>query len=225
MRIQECAKDLRPYEKCKTYGMQSLSDSELLAILLRTGTKDLNVVELAALLLEKSNGQLVKLYQESIESLQKIKGIGEIKAIQLMSLLELSKRIAVQSYDVSEPITSPSIIAKRFMEVLRHERNELFIAVYLDAKCRVIKEDIISRGSLSAAIVHPREVYKGAIKQSAYSMIVLHNHPSGDASPSKEDILLTKRLIEAGKILGVNLLDHLVIGDCQYTSLKEEGYL
>lgn len=225
MRIQDCAEGIRPYEKCKAYGASSLSDIELLAILLRTGTKTCNVLELAAELLILANGKLINLYQQNARSLQQLKGIGEVKAIQLISLLELSKRIASQRYDVSEPLTSPRQISQCFMERLRHERKEVLIGVYLDAKCRLIKDEVISQGSLTASIVHPREVFKVAINQSAHSVVIIHNHPSGDPSPSKEDINITKRLADAGQLLGIQLLDHLIIGDGCYTSLKETGYL
>ncbi|MGL4797855.1 MAG: RadC family protein [Cellulosilyticaceae bacterium] len=217
--------DLKPYEKFKTYGVQCLTEAELLAILLRTGTKDRNVMALATYLLGQEAPYLLKLYQHTYESLQQIKGIGEVKAIQILTLLELSKRLAKETYKVSEPLTTPKHIAGLFMEELRHEKNEKFIAVYLDAKCRVVSHEMVSQGSLTASIVHPREVYKGAINKSAYSLVVLHNHPSGDPTPSKEDVQITKRLKEAGQILGIQLLDHIVIGDTTFVSLKEEGYL
>ncbi|MGL4361962.1 MAG: RadC family protein [Cellulosilyticaceae bacterium] len=225
MRIEETPEQIRPYEKFKQYGHQYLSDIELLAILLRTGTKNINVLELAALLLGDSAHGLLHLYDYTYESLQSIKGIGEVKAIQIISLLELSKRLASNHYKVGEPLTSPSHIAGMFMETLRHEKNEKFMVAYLDVKCRLINYEMVSQGSLTASIVHPREVFKGAINKSAYGIIAIHNHPSGDPTPSKEDILITKRLSEAGEILGIKLLDHIVIGDRLFISLKEKGYL
>lgn len=224
MKIEDCPNYLKPYEKFKQYGVNYLSDTELLAILLRTGTTECNVVELAYRLLG-AEGNLLRLYDYTYESIQKIKGIGEVKSIQLMSLLEMSKRLASRTYKVSEPLTSPKAIASLFMESLRHEKSEQFITLYLDAKCRLMSYDLVSKGSLTASIVHPREVYKGAIHKSAYSIVALHNHPSGDPTPSKEDVQITKRLYEVGQILGIQLIDHIVIGDRSYVSLKEQGYL
>ena len=224
MRLEAYPNYLKPYEKFKQYGVDYLSDTELMAILLRTGTKSANVLELASTLIGETN-HLLHLYEHTYESLQAIHGIGEIKAIQILTLLELSRRIAATSYDVSEPLTSPGAIAGRFMESMRHQKKERLLAIYLDAKCRVMSHEMVSEGSLTASIVHPREVYKGAINKSAHSIVVMHNHPSGDPTPSKEDIAITKRLYEAGEVLGIRLLDHIVIGDTVFVSLKEEGYL
>ena len=231
MQMKHCPIESRPYEKFETKGAKSLSDSELLAILLRTGTKDKSVVELAGQLLDRqptqddTQSRLLNLFQHTLESLQNIKGIGKIKAIQILSLLELSKRLAEQRYTKGEPLTDPKKVALLFMERLRHEKKEYFMTVYLDAKCRMIGIEQVSIGSLTAAVVHPREVYKGAINQSAHSIIALHNHPSGDTTPSREDIYLTKRLKETGEIIGITLVDHIILGDGTYKSLKEEGYL
>lgn len=224
MHLQQEPLYIKPYEKFKTYGVHALSDTELVAILIRSGTTKENVLQLADRLLQGKENVLM-LYQYSYEALLQIHGIGEVKAIQIMTLLELSKRLAHKQYDVSEPLITPDAIANLFMEQLRHEKYEQFVVVYLDAKCRLMSYDIVSKGSLTASIVHPREVFKGAIYKSAHSIVALHNHPSGDTTPSKEDILITKRLSDAGRLLGITLLDHIIIGDRQFKSLKEAGYL
>jgi len=223
-----------PYEKFEKYGLEALTNSDLLAILLRTGTKEMNVQQLAQYLLtysvkgqinSKSKGSLIGLYEFSYEQLQCVKGIGKIKALQIMSLLELSKRIAKERHEPNTKISSPLILSQYFMELLRHEHKECFVVTFLDAKCKMMGYQIISTGSLTASVVHPREVYKIAIQKSAYSIIVLHNHPSGDPSPSKEDIQITERLKKVGELIGIPLLDHIIIGDGIYKSLKEESYL
>lgn len=223
-----------PYEKFEKYGLEALTNSDLLAILLRTGTKEMNVQQLAQHLLIygakgqiniKQKGSLISLYEFSYEQLQGIKGIGKIKALQIMSLLELSKRIAKERHEPNTKVSSPLILSQYFMEVLRHEQKECFVVTFLDAKCKMMGYQMISTGSLTASVVHPREVYKIAIQKSAYSIIVLHNHPSGDPTPSKEDIQITERLKKVGELIGIPLLDHIIIGDGIYRSLKEESYL
>lgn len=234
MKIQLLTVEEMPYEKFEKYGLDALTDSDLLAILLRTGTKEMNVQQLAQHLLThtakgqvntKQKSSLISLYELSYEQLQRIKGIGKIKALQIMSLLELSKRIAKERHEPNVKISSPLILSQYFMEVLRHEQKECFVVAFLDAKCKMMGHQIISTGSLTASVVHPREVYKIAIQKSAYSIIVLHNHPSGDPSPSKEDIQITERLKKVGELIGIPLLDHIIIGDGIYRSLKEESYL
>lgn len=234
MKIQSLTIEEMPYEKFEKYGLGALTDSDLLAILLRTGTKEMNVQQLAQHLLTyaakgqvstKQKSSLISLYELSYEQLQGIKGIGKIKALQIMSLLELSKRIAKERHEPNAKISSPHILSQYFMEVLRHEQKECFVVTFLDAKCKMIGYQMVSTGSLTASVVHPREVYKIAIQKSAYSIIVLHNHPSGDPSPSKEDIQITERLKKVGELIGIPLLDHIIIGDGIYRSLKEESYL
>lgn len=227
MRIKECPVYSRPYEKFEAYGATALNDVELLAILIRSGSREHSAIELSEYLLGAKDAKpnLLNLYTHSLKSLQEVSGIGNVKAIQILSLLELSKRLSEQKYEKGEPLNNPRTIAGLFMERLRHQKKEYFIAVYLDAKCKLLSYETVSEGSLTASIVHPREVYKGAITQSAHSLVVVHNHPSGDPVPSKEDIQITKRLQETGKIVGICLLDHIVIGDSRYLSFKEQGYL
>lgn len=221
-----------PYEKFQQFGVEYLTDSDLLAILLRTGTSQMNVQQLATYLLTYKNdkinqpkGSLLRLHDLSYEELQQIKGIGKVKALQIKAVLELSKRMAREKYQTGIKITSPQILSQYFMEEFRHEKNEYFLVTFLDAKCKMMGYQIVSKGSLTASIVHPREVYKLAIQKSAHSIIVLHNHPSGDPTPSKEDIQITSRLKATGEVIGIPLLDHIIIGDGTYKSFKEESYL
>lgn len=231
--MQDCPIEERPYEKFQRYGSDALTDIELLAILLRTGTSKCNVMELSRSLLthfqEESIGtkhpSLLALYQFSYEELQELEGIGKIKAIQILALVSLCKRMVKAKYTEGEKIRSPQMIAEYFMEELRHKREECFVVIFLDAKCKMLGNEVVSTGSLTASIVHPREVYKKAVQKSAHSIIALHNHPSGDPTPSEEDIQITKRLKQAGDIMGIPLLDHIIIGDGIYRSLKEESYL
>ncbi len=233
MRMQDYPIDERPYEKFQKYGSEALTDIELLAILLRTGTSKCNVMELSRNLLTyeqdetigRKHHSLLNLYHFSYEELQNIEGIGKVKAIQILALVNLCKRIVKAKYTEGEKISSPERIANYFMEEMRHKREECFVVIFLDAKCKMLGNEIVSTGSLTASIVHPREVYKKAVQKSAHSIIALHNHPSGDPSPSEEDIQMTKRLKEAGAIMGIPLLDHIIIGDGIYRSLKEESYL
>jgi len=217
-----------PREKFKRYGVEGLSDSDLLALLLRTGTHEMNVQKLAYYLLTSQNTKpfsLLNLYELSYEELQQIKGIGSAKALEIKAMLELCKRMTQQKYQTYLTVTKPKALADYFMELLRHEKRECFIVTFLDAKCKMMGYEMVSKGSLTASIVHPREVYKLAIQKSAFSIIVLHNHPSGDPTPSKEDVQITSRLKEAGEVVGIKLLDHLIIGDSTYRSLREESYL
>lgn len=232
--MKDQPKEDRPYEKFEKYGSQSLSNTELLAILLRSGTKDYNAEELAWHLLtysEKDKPEhaktpsLIGLYHIPYHELLTINGIGPIKAIQILALLELSKRITKEKYQSGEKITSPALLSSYFMEELRHSREERFIITLLDAKCKMIGYEIVSKGSLTASIVHPREVYRVAIQKSAHSIIAVHNHPSGDPTPSEEDLHMTKRLQKVGDLVGIPLLDHIIIGDGIYKSFKEESYL
>ena len=217
----------RPIEKLERYGKEALSDAELFAIIFRSGTQKVNAVSLAAKMLSrhKNGSPLASLYQDSLLELQEISGIGKVKAAQVHAVLELSKRISKQQHSQNVKITSANSVAKLYMEDLRHLRKECFKVIYLDTKNQVIADENISIGSLNASIVHPREVFKNAVKRSANSIIAMHNHPSGDPTPSREDIEITKRISKAGQLLGITLLDHIIIGDHRYISFKEEKLL
>src|SRR5690606_33586230 len=172
----------------------------------------------------KEVSSIRRLTEASIEELTSIKGIGQAKAVQIKAGIELGRRVARRQAELYT-IRSPEDAATYLMEILSLEQQEKFYCLYLNTKNQIIAEKTVFIGSLNASIVHPREVFKEAIKQSAASIIVAHNHPSGDPSPSREDINVTKRLIQAGEILGIECLDHLIIGDGRWISLKEKGYL
>lgn len=214
----------RPRERLLKYGAASLSNQELLAIILRTGTKQESVLQLANRLLTHFDG-LRMLKEATIEEMVSISGIGEAKAIQIMAVLEIGKRIHQLTFEDRYVIRSPEDGANYVMEEMRFLTQEHFVALYLNTKNQVIHKQTVFIGSLNASIVHPREVFKEAFKRSAASLICIHNHPSGDPTPSREDIEVTKRLSECGKMLGIELLDHLIIGEQKFVSLKEKGYL
>ncbi|WP_285878375.1 DNA repair protein RadC [Domibacillus indicus] len=214
----------RPRERMIASGPHSLSNHELLAILLRTGSKEESVLQLSNRILIHFEG-LRLLKDASLEEITSLKGIGSAKAIQLMAAVEIGRRIERLKYDERFTIRSPEDAANYMMEEMRFLSQEHFVALYLNTKNQVMHKQTLFIGSLNASIVHPREVFKEAFRRSAASIVCLHNHPSGDPSPSREDIDVTKRLVECGKILGIDILDHLIIGEKKYVSLKEKGYL
>ncbi|MBB6445873.1 RadC family protein [Bacillus benzoevorans] len=222
--IRDFPKDERPRERFIQNGPESLANHELVALMLRTGTKDESVLQLANRLLTHFEG-LRLLKDATLNEITSIKGIGMAKAVQLLASVELGRRIANLNYDDRYVIRSPEDGAKYMMNDMRFLTQEHFVALYLNTKNQVLHKQTIFIGSLNASIVHPREVFKQAIRRSAASLICLHNHPSGDPSPSREDIEVTKRLNECGKIIGIELLDHLIIGENKFVSLKEKGYL
>lgn len=223
IRISDMKKEERPRERLLKYGQGSLSDSELLAIILRIGSKNENALNMAQRILSEYN--LKQLSQVNLKELMRIKGIKESKASQIAACFEIARRLETFQ-DVEKPkISSPLDVYRRVYPGLREQKQESFIELCLDTKNQIVKEAVISVGTLNANIVHPREVFKMALAESAASIIVAHNHPSGDPAPSREDIEITKKLIEAGKIIGIDVLDHVIIGDGRHFSMKEEGYI
>ncbi|MCM3393955.1 MULTISPECIES: RadC family protein [Cytobacillus] len=222
--IKDFPQDERPRERFVLNGPQSLSNHELIAILLRTGTKDESVLQLANRLLTHFEG-LRLLKDASLDEITAIKGIGSAKAIQLLAAVEIGRRISTLTYDDRYTIRSPEDGANYVMHDMRFLSQEHFVCLYLNTKNQVLHKKTIFIGSLNASIVHPREVFKEAFRRSAASIICIHNHPSGDPTPSREDIEVTKRLAESGKIIGIEVLDHLIIGENKFVSLKEKGYL
>jgi len=222
--IRDFPQDERPRERFIHHGPQSLSNHELIAILLRTGTKDESVLQLSNRLLNHFEG-LRLLKSATLEEITEIKGIGSAKAIQILAAVEIGRRMSNLNYTDRYVIRSPEDGAKYVMNDMRFLTQEHFVCLYLNTKNQVIHKQTVFIGSLNASIVHPREVFREALKRSAASVIALHNHPSGDPSPSREDIEVTKRLVECGKIIGIDLLDHLIIGENKFVSLKEKGYL
>ncbi|NLP46689.1 MAG: DNA repair protein RadC [Epulopiscium sp.] len=224
MTMKELPETERPYEKLKKYGPAFLSDAELLAIIFRVGSRGERAVEVAQrlLTLNEHNPGLPGLYDASLKDLQKVKGIGEVKSIQIQAVMELSKRFAKYQGKEQFKISSPSSIAAVYMEEMRYLKQEHFKVVLLDTKNKIIGDRDVTIGSINASIVHPREVFKEAIQKSAAHIIILHNHPSGDPTPSREDIQVTKRIFEVGNLIGIPVLDHIIIGNGKYISLKEK---
>lgn len=213
----------RPRERLLRQGAESLSNQELLAILLRTGTKEESVLVLANRVLNVFE-RLHHLKHATIEEMMAIKGIGEVKAIQLMAAVELGRRLAQKHNDEKFTIRSPQDAATYLMPDMTSLNQEHFVVLFLNIKNQIVHKQTIFIGSLNASIVHPREIFREAVKRSAASIICAHNHPSGVPTPSTEDIEVTKRIVEAGYIIGIELIDHVIIGDHQYISLKEKGY-
>ncbi|SFE24190.1 DNA repair protein RadC [Paenibacillus catalpae] len=214
----------RPRERMMQYGAEALSHTELLAILLRTGTKRESAVHLAGKIL-KECGSLRNLLDMSMNELTAIKGIGPAKAVQLRAGIELGRRIVRSGQGEIVTVRKPQDAANYVMEELRYLKKEHFVCLFLNTKNHIIARETLSVGTLNASLVHPREVFRAAVKAGSASIICVHNHPSGDPMPSPEDITLTKRLVEAGELMGIEVLDHLVIGDGRFISLKEHGYM
>ena len=216
----------RPYEKCLQKGAASLTNEELLAVLLRTGTRGENALELSmSILYNSGESGLLAIHQFNLNRLLKIKGIGKVKAVQISCISELAKRLAKTTYSDSICFTDPETIANYYMEEMRHEKQEIMKLLMLNSKTKLIGETNISKGTVNASLITPRELFIEALQKNAVSIIILHNHPSGDPTPSREDVLVTKRIREAGLLIGIDLLDHVVIGDNCYISFREEGML
>lgn len=225
--IKELSVDERPYEKCLNFGAGALTNTELLAVLLRNGTKGINSLDLARKILHSAelDEELLNIHQLTLEKLQNIKGIGTVKAIQILCLSELAKRMAKASAKEGLVFSLPSTIAEYYMEDLRHKKQEELILLMLNAKSKLIGESFISKGTVNASFISPRELFIEALEKNAVSIILLHNHPSGDPTPSKDDILATKRVQDAGALIGIELLDHIIIGNNCYVSFAEEKLL
>ncbi|MDH5586685.1 MAG: DNA repair protein RadC [Nitrospirota bacterium] len=220
--IQSWPEQERPRELLFLKGPQGLSDAQLLAILLRVGRTDCSAVEVAMDVLTQLEG-LRGLANRSLEELCAIPGIGPAKAAQILAGVELGKRALAMPLTEGKRIQGSQHVFEHYYPLLRDLRHEVFKAVLLDAKHTVIRDFTVSQGSLTVSIVHPREVFNIAVRESAAAIIFVHNHPSGDPEPSQEDHALTQRLIAAGDILGIRVLDHVVIGDGRYVSFADEG--
>ncbi len=221
--IKDMPENMRPREKMLAGGEKSLSDVELLAIILGKGTRSLSALELANLLLVK-HGSLRYLKEAGLEELIAERGIGPAKAVAIKAAVEIGRRVA-QDVQKKTSIRSPEDVKNVVMEEMRYFDREHFRALYLDRKGGLLAMEDVSVGGLHSSLVHPREVFKTAVKKSAASIIIVHNHPSGDPTPSEEDIEVTRRLIEAGKIMGIEILDHVIIGENVYCSLKSRGLI
>ena len=220
MRIKDISKDNRPRERLEKNGVHVLSDAELLAIIFKTGNKQENAIEMSDRLITKYG--IDKLNDLSLKELQEIRGIGPAKAMQMKALFEFNKRHNLSKVN-NLPIKTAKDVFLYASEKLADNKKEHFMVLHLDTKNKIIKDEIISIGTLNASIIHPREVFKSAIKESANSIILVHNHPSGDSEPSIEDKEITEKLMEAGEILNIKVLDHVIIGKDNYHSFKENS--
>lgn len=214
----------RPRERLFREGPEALSDAQLLAILLRVGRQDASALQVAIELLRRLDG-LQGLSNRGLDELRQVPGIGLAKAAQLKAALELGKRALATPLSTTRRIGSSNDLFQHYYPRLRDLRHEVFKIILLDAKHAIIRDATVSEGSLTLSIVHPREVFNLAVRESAAAVVLLHNHPSGDPQPSAEDRALTARLVRAGEVLGISVLDHLIIGDKRYISFADQGWL
>ncbi|WP_236823175.1 RadC family protein [Bhargavaea massiliensis] len=214
----------RPRERLIHQGAESLSNQELIAILLRSGTRQESVLQLANRVLAFFD-RIQDMQHATLEEMTSVKGIGEAKAVQLLAAVELGKRLTRKQSTERYVIRSPEDAASYLMPDMSNLNQEHFVVLFLNVKNEVLHSRTIFIGSLNSSIVHPREVFREAVKRSAASIICAHNHPSGNPAPSPEDIEVTKRLAEAGRIVGIDLLDHIIIGDHKFLSLKEGDFI
>lgn len=225
MIIRELPIDERPQEKLVIYGTSALSNAELLAVIIRTGTSNKSAVALAnEVLTFKENG--IRFLAECLpEELAEIQGIGQAKACQIVAAIELGKRIATKPKQMRINVNNPEVIADLFMEKMRYYKKEFFNVVILNTKGEVISVENVAVGDLNCTIIHPREIFCKAVKKSASAVIFVHNHPSGNPAPSREDIDITERLIKAGEVLGIRVIDHIIIGDGTFLSFKNKNLM
>ena len=224
--IKEMYREDRPYEKCERFGAENLTDAELLAVILRTGSAGETVCQLAGRILSLPDFEgLQGLCRIPMERLMEFKGVGKVKAVQLKCLAELAARMAKASAGERLCFGTPATVADYFMEELRHKEQEHLIALFLNTKNKLLREKLMFKGTVNASIISPREIFLEALEAHAVQLVLVHNHPSGDPSPSLEDIRVTRRISKAGELLGIQLLDHVIIGDRCYSSLRERGIL
>ncbi|MDK2892935.1 DNA repair protein RadC [Methanohalophilus sp.] len=223
IRIKDLPEEERPRERLMKRGAESLSNSELLAVILRTGTAKENVISLCNRIFSEYN--IKQLSQASLTKLMEIHGVGNAKAAQIAAIFELARRLESFCEEPKRKIKSSADVYSLIYPQVRELKKERLTTLHLDTKNNVIREEIVSIGTLNSNIVHPREVFKSALLESAASVIITHNHPSGDPSPSREDIAVTQKLVDGGKLLGIDVLDHVIIGDGCYVSLKDQGYI
>lgn len=224
--VRELPVSDRPRERLINHGAHYLSNVELLALLIRSGSKDMSAIQLAeqVLCVYKGSG-MAAMANVTVGDLTKVKGIGYAKAAEIVAAVELGRRLYRESLGNRVAVNCPGDAAAYAMTRLRHEQKEHFEIILLNVRNQIMSMQLISIGSLTASVVHPREVFKAAVQGTAASIILVHNHPSGDPEPSKEDISITRRLVRAGEIMGIPVLDHIVIGDGRYVSIKEEGFM
>lgn len=223
--VREMPEDDRPRERLEQRGPEALKDAELMAVLFRTGTRELNAVALAEMLLAHFDHSLRRISQASLEELQEVKGIGRVKAIEIKAALELGKRLEAHKRGIVEKIRSSEDVSRLLMHKFKEYETEYFVTLLMNTKNEVLKIHEVSHGGIDGTEAMPRDVLRKAVRESAAAIIVAHNHPSGDPEPSRADIALTKRLADAAQIVGIALLDHVVFGDGRHVSLKERGLM
>lgn len=219
--------DELPYDKFLRLGAQSLSDAELLAIMLRTGTRDKTPIELGRDILKLAGEKwgLLGLHHFSVKDLKQIPGIGEVKAVQLLCIAEIARRTSNMQAKTDLTFDQPQTVAAYYMETMRHCDTEQLLLVLLDIKKRRISENVISTGTSNATLISPREIIIRALREEAAYIVILHNHPSGDPTPSRQDMLVTRKIKEVSDLVEIPLLDHIIIGDNRYTSFNQKGLL
>ena len=220
MRMIDIPSESRPRERLQQYGERALSTAELLAVIFQKGTRQENVLDMSNKLLATCPAP--RLATLSLSELQQVSGIGPAKAMQLKAVFELAKRCYAGKAK-GRPLTTPKAVFQYVVHRIPFAEREVFLVLHLNTKHKVVKEEIISLGTLNASLIHPREVFRSAVKEGSYALLIAHNHPSGDPSPSDEDILVTKKLLSAGEILGIHVLDHVIIGHGRYWSWAEDG--
>ena len=221
MKIKDLPVQDRPRERLIKYGKESLSNEELLSIILKTGTKNNSVKDISCEVLKRINN-LSKLESITVNTFKDIKGLGKVKTIELMAAIELGKRIFLESSNSNTIYNNPDIIYKDNLYLFKNKKQEYFYCLYLDNKNKLIERKLLFMGTNNKSIAHPREIFKEAYLSSASKIICMHNHPSGDITPSMEDISLTRSLVTIGKLQGIQVCDHLIIGDSDYYSFREE---
>ena len=212
----------RPRERLARHGAEALSDAELLGLLLRTGARGEPAARVALALLERLGG-LRALARACAAELEAAAGMGPSKSAAVVAAFELGRRVAARRVRPGEAVLSPRDVHRHFHPRLRDAAQERFVVVLLDGRHRFLREVTVSQGTLTASLVHPREVFRQALREAAAAILLVHNHPSGDPSPSREDVEITERLVRAGRILGVDVLDHVIVAEQGYVSLRETG--
>jgi len=224
LKVKELPNDERPREKALNFGIDSLSNRELIAIILKTGCKNVSVFDIADEVLKLSGG-ISNIGKISLEELIKIKGIKKVKAIEFLASLEFAKRISYGNSKNRDIISNPESLTKWLQYEIGNKGQEFFIVVFLNVKNEIINYELISKGTVDSSLVHPRDVFKKAVINNTNKIIVAHNHPSNNCSPSKADLITTQRLVESGELLGINIIDHIIVGSNNYYSFKEHKLL
>lgn len=225
MKIKALPRSERPVEKTITKGASALSNSELLAILLGSGTREKSAIGLAEDIISKDKSGISHLAESSVQELMSINGVGQSKAARVVAAVELGKRISTAPRVKRMGVESSDDIARLFIEDMRYEKREIFKALLLNPRGEIISIETVSVGELTSTLVHPREVFSQAVKRSAAGIVFVHNHSSGNPEPSEEDIKTTERLVACGKLLGIVVIDHIIIGDGQYCSMQSLGLM